>query len=260
MWHDTSWNDSPSDMLAAGGETPALKDTIREGKDALYRTQKNIVTMNGEDPYSRLGKATWRHEFGHHMDRRLKKDPDPRKPFASNSKQFQSAMKADRNKLKPRLGSERHSTRAKNRDLDNETKKFRELAFGDRQRAMTELSRELDLDLDEAVAFMRREGPLGGPYTLPVTDKDALVYRFLLSWKHLDVQGALDVLFLDQSIIYQYAFGITDDVAIRAWLKSNTGVSKMWSDLADALTSGQGRRWVETPKLLLLKKCWISPS
>ena len=101
---------------------------------------------------------------------------------------------------------------------------------------MTELSRELDLDLDEVVAFMRREGPLGGPYTLPVTDKDALIYRFLLSWKHLDAQGALDVLFLDQSIIYQYAFGITDDVVIRAWLKSNSGVSKMWSDLVSSLT------------------------
>ena len=237
MWHDTSWNDAPAGMLAAVGETPALTSTLQNGKRAFYDHGKNFVNMDGHNPNTRLGKAMWRHEFGHHIDRKLSKESIfARNPYASNSKKFQSAMNADRNKLKPRLGSEKNSTRVKNRDLDNETKKFRELAFGDRQRAMTELSRELDLDLDEVVAFMRREGPLGGPYTLPVSDKDALVYRFLLSWKHLDVQGALDMLFLKQNIIYQYAFGIADDVAIRAWLKSNSGVSKMWSDLVSALT------------------------
>ena len=258
-YHNRAWGGASEEVLRGVADTPGLKDLVHEGgvSAASYRAFSRKLNM-GSARSTKLEDAVWRHEFGHHMDHMLRSLPEHspiswKYSYSSASKAFDKAKNADRKLLKSALPPKGQagwgiSTRKHNESLNMLTRSVKKLPADARQGALVTLADELDLDLADVRAFMADQGILGAPVDISQVDQDALVYRFLLSWKHRDVQGALDTLggIASSHLQAQPAaslrialdLDLSDDAlkTMNVWAGRDTGTFQHWSDLADVLT------------------------
>ena len=257
-WHKQSWNDTPEDILRGVVDTPALRDVSAKDQKAWYMHYARVINMGDLSTAGRKGRATWRHEFGHHMDHMLRRHPEHinainwKYDYSSASKAFRSAKTKDRNLLKktalPPKG-QYISTREFNHPLNIQAQEVRRLGRADRKKWLTDLADEIGVELDDVRTFLTDDGILGGPIPLSAKDQDTIMARFMLAWKQRDVQGAMDVISgfnfgqgqqtYALNIVLDLDVSLADLKALHKWANKETGYFQYWSDMADVLSVGR---------------------
>ena len=134
--------------------------------------------------------ATWRHEFGHAMDYRLKPGG---KPFTavSSRKWFVNAYKKDREFFKQSPGVEHQSQLSR-----KAAEEIKNLPDAERQREVVDALRLAGLDETEVRTFLKQNSVMGyeGHGAVTVAEGDAIVWRFAKAWETGETQGLLEVL------------------------------------------------------------------
>lgn len=69
-WQKASWNDSPKYVTDTVNAAPPLKKVTSDADGSYFMPGQRHVNMDPQFPPKSLrGQGTWRHEYGHHLDR-----------------------------------------------------------------------------------------------------------------------------------------------------------------------------------------------
>jgi len=69
-WQSTSWEDSPGYVRKTIRQTPPLKEVTNKADGAYFLPGKSSINMDAATKTGSLrDRSTWRHEYGHHLDR-----------------------------------------------------------------------------------------------------------------------------------------------------------------------------------------------
>lgn len=101
-WHWAAFDDAPDDIKRAVQRQPpppVLQSTERGPR--AYAMKNKHIEMAAYEPYTPLGQAVWRHEFGHWVDFNL---PSKNKYLWSADDTFTRAMKLDESALMTQTG------------------------------------------------------------------------------------------------------------------------------------------------------------
>jgi len=95
-WHDASFQGAPQWLKEAVAKRGALQGGVVRAKGvAHYSAAKDQINMGSLDKTSLVDQGTWRHEYGHAMDRSMQKGAF----FRSTAPDFTDAMKEDAREL-----------------------------------------------------------------------------------------------------------------------------------------------------------------
>ena len=177
--------------------------------------------------------ATWRHEFGHAMDYRLKPGG---KPFTavSSRKWFVNAYKKDREFFKQSPGVEHQSQLSR-----KAAEEIKNLPDAERQREVVDALRLAGLDETEVRTFLKQNSVMGyeGHGAVTVAEGDAIVWRFAKAWETGETQGLLEVLSVPASNEFYRRLGLASpnrSLPFRQHYMVRNGVQRMLSDAVDA--------------------------
>lgn len=228
-WHHESYKDAPVWLKAATARAGVV--TIQERVGSVSYHQGNKIVM-GHPKDTPIGRAVWRHEFGHHIDAKSRKTAIMR----SAQSDFTAAMENDGAALKAGSGLGRKSkaldaiqqvNKASQKVLAEETKVFVSVqARADWLRAQ---AKDVGLDLDEfRTWFSAHTAP--GDMNVGDVFRDWWEAQFLQAWKRGDALGLIDA--IEQ--VERGEFG--QMVAAKGTRAYNKGLSGMISDLFSAAT------------------------
>ena len=101
-WQRTSWNDAPKYVTDAVNKSPPLSSVTSKNDGAYFLPGKKVINMpkEGGPATSLRRQGTWRHEYGHHLDREWSENLTDATKKASRrhisaSPAFKKAMAAD---------------------------------------------------------------------------------------------------------------------------------------------------------------------
>jgi hypothetical protein len=229
QWHHRSYPDAPAWLKA--GALRAGPVTIKERVGSVSYQQGNSIVM-GHPSDTPIGKAVWRHEFGHFMDSKAAS----RSFMRSAEADFTAAMEKDGALMKNGAGLGRQSKAQAgiaqaNKDaagaLAEQTK-----TLGSTEARAAWLRGQADdvgIDLDEFRAwFTLHSAP--GDMAIGDVARDWWEAQFLQAWKRTDAQGLMDAIEqVQRGSLGQEISG----KGIRAY---NKGLPGMVSDLFSAAT------------------------
>ena len=239
-WHRASWDDGLDSLAAQAAarmdRVDLVQETSRSG--SWYRDGNKSITM-GDSPFtgSSADRATWRHEFGHHMDFTMcakMESVDLHDEFefdrwgpwgesvASAEKKYIKAFKDDKKRTKgwhdelpeglefetklvdidgPSYVDSLHFL--KNKSLDEESMRTLLLSRSERAEVLEDLGFRVGVTREQAEEFITNHGWFGQAVREgdAISDeiKDMFVHRFLLGIKEGDLQGVLDSAFLPRT-------------------------------------------------------------
>ena len=232
-------------MLRALGRVPRLWDevkTTREG--AYYRPAERHINMGQEVAATGHGRGVWRHEYGHHIDHMRASGGNT---YASSGARYTSARGADEKVLAKHWGRNRAESVAKTSKWDEQAKGILKMDSQKRAEAVDRMLGIAKLDRDEVVAFLTREGPLGGEVPW-AANRDAIIWRFAKAYKERDSQGMANLLNVTKEV-RTYTSGIGQHRKAQVWVHDNAGAGKMFSDMIDAMSHGRAHAgWLHSRK------------
>lgn len=231
-WHQASMDDAPEWLRKAFAVTGEVK--IRERIGSISQLSGDTITM-GHPRDTPIGKAVWRHEFGHRMDAvRAKK-----RFMRSAESDFTDSMKLDGEALKSGSGMGRVS-KAQTSIMDANLKAQRQVADelsalnGPQERTqwLKNIAEENGLKLDEfRTWFTLHSAP--GDLDIGGIGRDVWEARFLTAWKRGDARGLLDSM---EQVLRGENGGLISEKQFRAYDK---GVPGMVSDLFSAASGNK---------------------
>lgn len=197
-WHQSSWNAASPEMREALARVPALRGvTRRSKKNAWY--DWGAIEMDQILRSSPGGQATWRHEFGRHVDtlagRRLGIRGGKGNHWqASASPEFKAAANGDIKKLSAKYYKPRdlETSLFHVRERAKEGARLRRGPVRERRAAMRQALNDAGLKLEDATAFLSEHGPLRLA-ALNQAEREVIIWRFARAWADRDAQGLIDL-------------------------------------------------------------------
>lgn len=229
QWHHASYQDAPDWLKAGALKVGDVKIQERVGSVSYHQGDKIVMGHPKDTP---IGKAVWRHEFGHHMDAKTKS----RAFMRSAETDFTIAMDNDGAIMKNGAGLGRKSSiqagieqanKAAQNAIAEEIKVFstKEARAG----WLRGLADDVGVNFDEFRTWFSAHT---APGDMEVGDvvRDWWEAQFLRAWKRGDAQGLLDSI---EQVQRGSAGQVVGSKGVRSY---NKGVPGMISDLFSAAT------------------------
>ena len=191
-WHDASFANAPTwlkEKIASVGDPKAVTTTPGSGASCSWRQSIEMGTKQDSNPRAQ---ATWRHEYGHHIDGNL----HPTLTYASADTGFTVAMKVDAERLVKgsALGHPSVATDARRLLLE---RSYRDAAAaiagaGKPEEWLTERFARHGIDYAEAVRALRQHTVFAN--ALQGVELAQRLARIATAFELGDAQGLMDAL------------------------------------------------------------------
>jgi hypothetical protein len=230
QWHQQSYQGAPDWLKSAVLRAGTVNVQVRIGVISHFDMRNTVVMGHPQD--TPIGKAVWRHEFGHVMDSKA-----GTAFMRSTASDFTAAMDQDAANIKTGSGLGRTSAsqngilqanRLAAKDIANQLQNLG--SAQEREAWLRTQASNIGLDFDE---FRTWFSAYSAPGDLQIGNifRDWWEGRFLLAWKRGDAQGLLDA--LEQVERGEVGQAISGQ-GTRAY---NKGVPGIVSDLFSAATN-----------------------